>query len=777
MNPLHLFLSPPALLGALLASAAIPAQADTSVRLEGQLRERGTRKPLKDVNIFCIPERSALAAPSEPDPKPIKTVTDAHGRFSIEGVPEGRFKWIVNLTGYDRLELADEQIPGTPQPYPPRDLYLQKASYLGAYETTIYDKAQKRDDKTKSITAEDLSKLAGSGNDPVKAVQDLPGVNRASGFSSQVIIEGSSPQDTEYLIDGQQVPIIFHFGAFSTVVPPESVSRVDLLTSGFGSEYGRTTAGLVSVWLKDPQSDRLHGEAYVDLYNAGAMLEGPVGDHSEFFLGVRQSYIGLMLKAALAGNSKFNLTVAPDFGDLTGIFQSEITPIDTFRLVEVGSLDTLNFIFNEPVDGNPAIRGGFSEFTSFFRLIPELTHRNSATTTTRISFGIGKDWENVDTGSDFYHLNTVELTARAEVEHEFSKNWKSAWGIDNSFTWANVDFALPKLYSAGGVTTPFSVAQTIDASINQGYNQLGAYWRNEVRVGDTPWTLVPAIRGEYYSQTGEFIPEPRVQIRYKLSDSLTLRSASGLYAIAPQPQEVSQAYGNPNLQTPLAVHVTLGAEKDFRGGTTQGWDFTGDFFYKHFYRMIIPSSAQVTEPDGTVGQQNYDNDGHGRAFGFESQAKYKFGRWSGWVTYTLSRSTVWNPNAPETVSAYDQTHNLAAIGSVELGRNWQISMRFRYVTGDPYTPITGATFDADNDVYIPIAGAYYSERLNPFWQLDMRFDKKWIFNKWILSAYLDIQNITNHANVEAIQYSYDYSQTTTVQGLPFLPILGMKGEF
>ena len=99
------------------------------------------------------------------------------------------------------------------------------------------------------------------------------------------------------------------------------------------------------------------------------------------------------------------------------------------------------------------------------------------------------------------------------------------------------------------------------------------------------------------------------------------------------------------------------------------------------------------------------------------------------------------------------------------------------MTGDPYTPITGAIFDADNDIYVPIAGAFYSERLNPFWQLDLRFDKKWVFDKWILSAYLDIQNVTNHANIEAIRYSYNYAQTTTVQDLPFLPILGMKGEF
>jgi outer membrane receptor protein involved in Fe transport len=747
------------------------ARAD-GARLEGRLRERGTRKPLKDVNVYLIPQ-----APETPATavlaRPLKAVTDKEGRFFVENVPAGRFKWIVNLTGYDRLEQNDELPPGAPQPFPPRELYLEKASYLGAYETTIYDKAQKRDDKTKSISGDEISKLAGASNDPIKAVQDLPGVNRSSGFSPQVIIEGSSPNDTIYLIDGQEVPLIFHFGAFTTVVPPESVDRVDLLTSGFGVDYGRTTAGLVSVWLKTPRNDRLHGEGYLDLFNVGAMLEGPAGEHGEFFLGARQSYIGLVLKAALKGNSNFDLSVAPDFGDLTGIYQQEVTPIDTFRLVEVGSLDTLNFIFNEPVSAAPSVRGSFSELTGFFRLMPEWVHRHSPRTTSRLSFGFGKDWVRVDTGDIYLHVSEWALTNRFEVEHEFSPYWKSELGIDNAVYWTWTEFQLPKIYAAGGVANPFSVSTIVNANVYQSYAQLGPYWRNEIRLGDTPWTLVPGVRVEYYNITGETIPEPRLQLRYRLTDSVTLRSASGLYAIAPQPQETAPAYGNPNLRMPLAAHVTAGTAVDFRHGASNGWDLVADLFYKHFYRMVIPSYA--TLPDGS--NENYNNDGHGRAYGLEAQAKYNYGPLSGWLTYTLSRSTRWDPNAPEAVSHYDQTHNLAAVLSLERPYNWQISTRFRLVSGNPYTPITGGVLDTDNDVYIPVAGSFYSERVAPFWQLDLRIDKKWIYDKWILSAYLDIQNVTNHTNVEAIRYSYDYAQTTTVAGLPFLPILGMKGEF
>ncbi|MFN8370555.1 MAG: hypothetical protein U0T83_08035, partial [Bacteriovoracaceae bacterium] len=71
----------------------------------------------------------------------------------------------------------------------------------------------------------------------------------------------------------------------------------------------------------------------------------------------------------------------------------------------------------------------------------------------------------------------------------------------------------------------------------------------------------------------------------------------------------------------------------------------------------------------------------------------------------------------------------------------------------------------------------YSERFDHFKQLDIRIDRKFVYDTWILSGYLDIQNVTNSKNSSNIQYSYDYTQNQKVRGLPILPTLGLKGEF
>ncbi len=469
--------------------------------------------------------------------------------------------------------------------------------------------------------------------------------------------------------------------------------------------------------------------------------------------------------------------MAPEFQDVTGIYQTQLTPIDKFRLVTVGSLDTLSFVLSQPVKSNPSLRGNFSTLTAFYRVIPQLTHRHSPRTTSRLSFGFGRDWIRFDTSDNYFRLIADNLTLRGEVERKMNDYWKTFFGVDSTFAWATVEFLLPRVYASGGVLTPFGTSASLAARVQPTYNEWGGYWRNEVRLGDSPWTLVPALRVDYYGVTQETLPAPRLQIRDKISDSLTLRAAGGYYTMPPLPEQIDSTYGNAAIKSSNAWHATMGAEADLRGGTTRGWSVTSDLFYKQFSSMVVPSAALVTQADGKLTPENYNNSGKARAFGVESQIRYDFSPWSGWISYTLSRATRWDSVSAEALSQFDQTHVVTATGSWELPRNWQLSARFRYVTGNPYTPVLGGTLDADNDVYVPTRGRYFSERVGSFSQLDLRLDKKWIYDRWILTFYIDIQNVLNHSNSEAIRYSYDYSKTTNIEGLPFLPILGLKGEF
>ena len=135
------------------------------------------------------------------------------------------------------------------------------------------------------------------------------------------------------------------------------------------------------------------------------------------------------------------------------------------------------------------------------------------------------------------------------------------------------------------------------------------------------------------------------------------------------------------------------------------------------------------------------------------------------------------PDDKYRLTGYDQTHILTALGSYKLGRGWEFGARYRLVTGNPETPIVGALYNASSGTYASISGAYNSERVDMFHQLDLRIDKSWKFEHWKLSAYLDVMNVYYSQNVEGYDYNYNYSQRSLVTGLPIIPSIGIRGDF
>jgi hypothetical protein len=755
----------------LLPAAAVFAEepeAPTVHTVSGRLVEKGTKSPIADANVYILPAK-------------LKGATDADGKFSIENVPEGDFEFLVNVTGYVRLEKKVGE--DAPRPLYQGTLYLQRDSYQ-VYETTVYGKLDSGDDSAKSLKASVAQNLPGANNDPIKAVQNMPGVSRSAGFSSQIIIQGSAPEDTRYTIDGHEVPIIFHFGGFSSVVLPEALDRVDYLSAGYGVEYGRAMGGVVGVWTKKPDRDRFKGFVYADFINSGAAIETPVGDTGSLQIGLRRSYIGELLKAAndhkkaSDGTSKSDstsLTAAPTFSDFTLVYNQPLSAIDDFKLDLIGSRDTLGFVLNDSPDNDPKIRGNFDSETSFVRLIPQWTHRHSASTTSRLSLGLGKDWDNFDLADQYFRLALYTVTTRYELEHHWSDSFASTFGLDNSFGWAKVGLNFPDFYSGGGVGNPVSTGTQRTIGMNTSSTELGAYWNNDVKLG-SDWTVKPGLRFDYFSTVRESHVAPRFAIKRALTPYSSLRFATGLYYQPPQVQETIDQIGNPNLTSPRATHFAIGYENDLRQGSSNGFIFTGGPFYRKFDDLVVPSTAVITR-NGVATPEFYNNSGTGRAYGLEMLLRYEANPWTGWFSYTLGRSTREQPGQPTYPSAYDQTHNLNLILAKDMPRNWKLSGRFRYVTGNPVTPVVGSVFDTNSDSYIPIRGPFYSQRVGAFYQLDIRVDKKWIYDRFILTAYLDIQNITNHKNVENVSYAYDYSERTDVSGLPIIPSFGLKGEF
>ncbi len=732
--------------------------------LKGQVLERGTKVPMKDISVYILPQK-------------LKATTDEKGFFRFEDLAAGTFQFVINVPGYQKLEIEDEQT--SDEDNGSRTLYLERENY-SAFETVIVGIKKKKDTSQKTLTQAEFLTLPGANGDPVKAVQNLPGVNRASGFSSQVIIQGSAPKDTRYNVDGHEIPIVFHFGGFSSVVMPEALDSVDYLSAGYESQYSRAMGGIISLQTRkpDPGERDKKGFFFVDTLKAGGLFESRIDENSSYLISARHSYVGLLLGKIAEKREDFNLTVVPEFTDFTAIYHRRLAAQESLKVVALASRDSLGFLLKEPFKGDPAFRGNFRNETIFYRLIPQWQKDMGSDGVANLSLGVGQDNITVDIGSQYFKLKSSMISARGDWEKKWLESgdfsWSSQIGFDNNYSHSKVDVKIPTTRGDGGVQDPFSSGTPKQTSINVNNKDLGLYLRNDIVTGRL--TTMPGLRMDSFSQTDEKVLSPRLGFKYQASDALLLKTAGGLYYQPPEPVETDKTFGNPDVKSPKAWHWTLGFENDFREGRKDGYTFSAAYFDRWFEKLVASSQNQILR-NGELVSENYNNTGGGRAYGIESQIKFYDTPYTGWVSYTWSRSTRWTPSQAEHVSDSDQTHNINVIASRDYPRNWKISARFRYVTGNPYTPVVGGTFDADNDVYIPTRGSFYSERFCDFKQLDLRFDKKFVMEKEIWTFYLDIQNVWNQKNPENYEYSYDYSQKEEVSGLPILPSIGLKGEF
>jgi hypothetical protein len=79
--------------------------------------------------------------------------------------------------------------------------------------------------------------------------------------------------------------------------------------------------------------------------------------------------------------------------------------------------------------------------------------------------------------------------------------------------------------------------------------------------------------------------------------------------------------------------------------------------------------------------------------------------------------------------------------------------------------------------FIPVFGERSSARLPAFFSFDVRIDKTYVFKKWQLETYLDIQNATVAQNPEVIAWTYDYRELDPITSNPPLPVFGLKGSW
>jgi len=731
--------------------------------LSGQVRERGTREPVAYASVIVESAAGASVA---------RTETDEQGGFTLEVAP-GTYQVTVLAGDYLRFSARETLAAGQRSSV---RYFLERRRY-GRYETVVRGRPAREEVTRQSLETEEIVKIPGTVGDALRSIENLPGVARAPFNSGILVVRGSPPEDSLILLDGHQLPQLYHFGGLTSVVNSDLVQRIDFLPGNASVRYGRFLGGVVDVVPREPRRDGMHGYVNTSVFDTGGLVEGPAGSGGGFALAARRSYIDVILPALLPDSAGINLTTAPRYYDYQAIL-SQPAAGGRLHVYLYGSDDRLTFVAARPAD-DPSLRGTYDTTLYFHNLYASWAGPlGGSGWTLRASMQPGFQHSSASVGEETnFRIEYLNLDQRLELAHGFAGDRvRFSAGLDVETLHYDGRARVPRAPVDGDVQQmPFGALQRFDLA-ESGWDLEPAAWAEVALAASSRLTVTPGVRVDLESVLGhqQLTLDPRIALRYAWSGRTTLRAGAGLFHEPPAPQYSDLTLGSPFVRAEAALHYSVGIDHQL----APSWRLESTAFYKALGSLVAASPHSIVY-QGKVRPEVYSNDGSGRVVGFELLLRRELARGLfGWLAYTLLSSERRDaPGQPLHPSDFDQTHVLTAVVSWKFVRTWEAGVRFRYATGNPYTPVAAGIYDADHDLYLPLPGPKDSDRLPAFNQLDARIDKRWVFDRWMLTAYLDVQNVLNHSNTEFILHNFDYSQTAPVTGLPIIPALGIKGEF
>jgi hypothetical protein len=693
-------------------------------RLLGQLKIRGFRKPLAGVEIRLSTGQSAYS--------------DEKGQFDFPKVSVGVVVITIADDQFENIETEETIVQGqeTEVTY-----YVERNTFDDA--VTVVGKRVKKDVVRRTIKIEEI-RLIPFGN-------------------TDLILRGGGR--TQAYVSGQAIPLPFHFGGLRSTISSALISDIAIYPSNFGVEFGRINGGVIDIKLRDPRTDAVHGFVEADVFDAGTLVEGPLGEHGGIAIAFRRSYFDGILAIALPDDAAVSLPTAPRYYDAQALYSYKHGP-HRLRLLVFGSSDRFVALLGEARPNNPQTRGtarlalewAGTQLDWKFNMTPTLTNRLNVSyllISTEATFGESADLD--------FLFN--QIFVRDSIQWTPSKKLTVRMGTDTELLWNNI-----RAYGSGGPpkegekSPGGGLQDNISLQVEEFVPSPSAWTELQWKLGSV--LIVPGVRLDYLGATDEIFIQPRIATRWTPTKSLVIKGGFGTYAQAPEGDEYNDGLGNSNIESETGWHATVGSEYRI----TKSLALDTSLFYKDFDKLI----RRVDDPTIRV-----DNQGIGRAYGFEFLLRQNLtSRFFGWIAYTLQRSERRDaPGEPWRLFDTDQTHNLIVVAQYKLTTKWTLGMRFRYVTGNPETPVESTVFEADADRFVPIYGDLNSGRFDDFHQLDVRVDRQWVFDTWRLTAYLDVRNVYNRANATGRSYNFDFTESTPRFEIPIVPSFGVRGEF
>ena len=621
------------------------------------------------------------------------------------------------------------------------------------------------------ISGETLSTAPGSGGDPLRGLQAVPGMVFNEDESAEPAVRGSRPGDNYFQTDFSPASYLFHFGGAISVYHADLIESFSIYPSAYGPEFSGVTGGVFDVTLRDPATDRWQTTLDISFLQAGFLTEGPVNERQSFYLAARRSYLDLLVEDQIDEEEGVTFTDFPNYTDYQAKYVWKASPDSTLRFSANGATDDADLTLsedNEDVVTDPVFAGRIYEATRFNG--QSLMWDSKVSDTLSIKSVLAHNQFDseaqigaagaIDVREDSWLLKSH---ATLQINDNHTLKFGAEYSRDN--TAFDIDFNAPTC-TEFEPDCLFTGAERLEVTERAKINTVRAFVKDTWEVNDR-LTLIPGVALQREDYLDSSFIEPRLAVEYALTDDLLLTAGLGVYHQMPDIDQVNKVFGNPDLEFLRAQHTSIGLQKEWPGG----WSVSTELYHNRMTDL-------VTSDDAT----RYSNNGEGSATGIDTLVRKQLtDKLSGWLSLSISDATRTDRRSGREFDfSYDQPVNASLVANYEISPRWSVGAKLWAHSGAPYTPVTGATPDPDVEgLYRPEYAELNSARLPAFRRLDLRIERNIQHRKphRKTQAYLELLNVLDNSNISGYSYNADYSVRTAEEQLPRFVGFGVKTSF
>ncbi len=741
-------------------------QAQQKYSVNGTIRDKKTGEVLigATVSFLEIPRSGSTS--------------NSYGFYSITA-PSGNYRMIVSFTGYEPDTLTIDLNKNILLP-------IELASANTQLVQVVVSARKRNENVTKPLmgiqkltTSEirDIPVLFGE-KDVLKTIQLLPGIQFAGDGNSGFYVRGGGGDQNLILLDEATVYNPSHLLGFFSTFNSDAMKDITVYKGGMPAEYGGRLSSVVDIKMNDGNNKDYHIGGGIGLISSRLNAEGPiVRDKGSFSISARRTYADLFLRlssdSSVNHNSLYfydlNVKANYTFDEKNRVYLSGYFGRDnlgfgsTFGIDYGNATGTIrwNHVYSSRLFSNTSLI--YSDYSYKIRIN---SSNNDINITSRIrDLDLKEDWQyfiNADSKVNFgvsaiHHTISPGVISASQASSYNSLTLQSKYSLEN----------------AAYVSHEWSPAEKIHFNYGLRWTAFSVLGPGDFYTYDTAGHTTDTAH--YHS--GQFVKtyfnlEPRWSASLQLNEASSVklsytRNTQVLHLLSnstsANPTDLWMPSSN-NIKPEVADQAALGYYRNFRDNQ---YEFSSEVYYKDMQHQIdYKNGAQLVANENVESQLLY---GKGRAYGLELFFKKKVGKFTGWISYTLSRTELkidginrnnWYP------ARQDRTHDIALVGIYKASPKWTLSATWVYYTGNAVTFPSGK-YQVDGQTAF-----YYTERnsyrMPAYHRMDAaatlqgrkraKFESSWTFS---------VYNLYGRENAYSIVFQNNPDDPTKTQALQY----------